>query len=193
MALSPDRRASSRGPFLAKPSLAVAIIRQNLCLGRRAVKRYQRPTGLAPIGPPHSLRSGLLFVSDRLFVSGQASQPTPSLNGPQPSAPSSKSERATETQFPGTELRLICEFRVGAKSLKIHEITGSVVKQDAGLGIAQQARPLGALFLLSLHIRRGQTLGPAGLRPYMRAPRYRQGPGKIALIGVGEPPDHRPD
>jgi hypothetical protein len=54
---------TDRGFFLAKPGLAVAIIRQNLCLVRRTVKRYQRPTGLAPIDPPHSLRSGLLFVS----------------------------------------------------------------------------------------------------------------------------------
>jgi hypothetical protein len=62
------------------------------------------------------------------------------------------------------------------------------VKQDASRGIAQQARPIGVRSLLSFHIHRGQTLGPAaGLRPYMRAPQYRQGPRKIALT-VGQGP-----
>jgi hypothetical protein len=50
------RRASQAGVCRA-----LAIIRQNLCLGRRAVKRYQRPLASAPIAP--QLDRGLFVLS----------------------------------------------------------------------------------------------------------------------------------
>jgi hypothetical protein len=61
------------GLFPAKPKFAVAIVRRDLCLGRRTVKGYERAPVSAPIDPPPNLIGASLWLAERSCPVGNTS------------------------------------------------------------------------------------------------------------------------